>query len=157
FGRRRGDEPDVVEERSAERRLEEIVAEDVLSREAAERQRGAVVIAHDQAAGVAPRDELVHLPAVDLKNVLVVAVHRVAGELVRRDVASKIERRHRKVGGDSWVGRSGGLAVVDGRGKRRIELAVLVDLADGGERPGDAVGAGERPEQTVEGPVLLVD
>src|SRR5262249_18294875 len=93
----------------------------------------------------------------DLKNVLVVAVHRVAGELVRRDVASKIERRHRKVGGDSWVGRSGGLAVVDGRGKRRIELAVLVDLADGGERPGDAVGAGERPEQTVEGPVLVVD
>src|SRR5256712_2372539 len=156
---RRGgsDEPDVVEERTAERRLEEVVAKSVVPSEPAEREGGAVLVAHPTPAGIAEGDELVHLPAVDLEHVLVVAMHGVASQLVRRDVTPEIERRHREVGRNPGIRRPGRLAVVDGRGKRGVELAVLVDLADGVERVGETVGSGERAEETVERPVLLVD
>ena len=76
FGRARAHEPEVVEERAAERAHEEIVGEGVLAREPAQGQVGRVVVAHHEAARLGPRDEAVVLPAVDLQPVLVVEVDR---------------------------------------------------------------------------------
>src|SRR5437870_9141776 len=48
-----------------------------------------------------------------------------------RDLHSFSTRRSSDLGRNPGIRRPGRLAVVDGRGKRGVELAVLVDLADG--------------------------
>jgi len=81
--RRRGDEPLVIEERPAERGLEEVVQDRVVGvragvQVAVDRQLPRVVVAHHEAGRVAPGDVPVLLPAVQLVLVLVEAVHDVA-------------------------------------------------------------------------------
>ena len=78
--RLRGDEILVVEERTAEGAHEEVVAQRELLGQAPQAQvhRAVAVVAHDQRAGVAPGDEAVVAPAVDLHLVLVERVDQVA-------------------------------------------------------------------------------
>ena len=71
-------EPQVIQRRSAERRVKEVVGQHELLRELAERHVRRIVVAHDESADVGPRDEAIHSSAVDLKLLLVEAMHRIA-------------------------------------------------------------------------------
>src|SRR6266852_1191410 len=78
-GRRaRTDQPKVVEERAVKRRVEEVISQRVLLREAANRQISGVVVTHRQPAVLAPGHEPIHAAAVDLALFLRSAVHDVA-------------------------------------------------------------------------------
>ena len=98
--RRGGDEEDVIEERAAERAVKEVIGQRVLRRFGRERERRRVVVAHAQALRVAHLRELVHLAAVDLLLLLVVAMHEVARRDRRRHVLVDVERRVRQRGRD---------------------------------------------------------
>ena len=78
LGRAGADEVLVVQERAAERAHEEVVGERVATRHLPHRQRAAVVVAHRQPAGIGPGGEAVVAAAVDLHDVVVVAVDEVA-------------------------------------------------------------------------------
>src|SRR5207245_9342256 len=79
-----GDQPLVVEERSAERRLEEVVGDRVVRvavtvQVRIDRQGGRVVVTHREADGVASGHVAVLIPIVQLVLLLVEAVDYVAG------------------------------------------------------------------------------
>ena len=65
-GRTRTDQPKVVEERPVKTRVEEVISQRVLLRQAANGQISGVVVAHRQSAVLAPGHEPVHTAAVDL-------------------------------------------------------------------------------------------
>ena len=146
----RAHEPLVVEERTAESGVEEVVGQHIPGGLFRDRQLVGWVVAERQALGVADGDEFVHLAAVDLNLFLVVAVDQVSGLLVRANVLRDVERLVRQA-------RSYQMRV--GLRKARVRLAgCQVDLRGGRvARPADAVGAREETVQVVEAVVLVVD
>ena len=122
-------EPEVVEERAAEGRVEEVVGHRVLLGQLALGHVGGVVVAHDQAGGVGPGDELVHLAAVDLVLLLVVAVDEVAGLLSGGTYWRQSKGATGRLAGKRGSGRGRLQVGVDRLGQRGVGLAVLVDLA----------------------------
>lgn len=72
----------VVQERTAEGRVKEVVADHVLLSQFSLRQIGGIDIAEDEPAIVAPDHELVQLSAVDLKLLVIEAVDQITGRLV---------------------------------------------------------------------------
>jgi hypothetical protein len=142
-----GDEPDVVEERPAEGRVEEIVAQRVLPRLGRERQVGRVVEAHHQPLGVAHRGVLVHLPAVDLDLFLIEPVHEVGGIHVGRDVLLDAERCVGEVGRELRARR---LRQGHEGGPGQVHLSR-------GHGVGQAVGSGELTVEVVETVILQID
>src|SRR5262249_50362919 len=78
YRRARADEPEVVQEGSAERAHEEMVGQRVLARPFPHRQRRAVVRSHDETSGGRDRGRPVGLAAVDLLLVLVEGMDEVA-------------------------------------------------------------------------------
>ena len=88
FRRAGADQPEMIEERAAERAHEEIVGERVAPRDLPERQLGGIVIviSHDQGARIRIGGELVVLAAVDLHLVLIEQMPRALGDDIERPV-----------------------------------------------------------------------
>src|SRR4051794_36299282 len=100
----------MVEERSAERRVVEMIGQRILARPASERQAAGVVVAQRQALRIAPVGETVHATAVDLVLLPKVRVNQVASLLCRRHVAADVEWAVGQVGREARV-RGGRLLV----------------------------------------------
>ena len=148
--------PEVVEERAAECGMEEVVGQGVLLGQFAFRQIGRVVVAHHETGGVAPGNELIHLAAIDLILLLIVAVDEIAGDVVRLDVLRRIERGDRQVRREARIGHRWLLIVVDRLRQGRVGGTTLIDLLRRGARIGEAVRAGEIAIEAIEAPVLLI-
>jgi len=165
----------VVQERPAESALEEVVAQHELLRQLPQAQvvGGVAVVAHDQGAGVSPRDELVVLAAVDLHLVLIEHMPEVARDhALRQGLALRAQQRKGRVGQVVHVGgglvdligdvvgllRRGHHAVPDGR-QHRQRRAVAVDLGivRRRQRGQGLFHAGEVGEEIVEAAVLGKD
>src|SRR5258708_25925613 len=90
--RARADGPEVVEERATERRVEEIVREYEFPGVFPDLELAALVVSPHKPAGVALRYELVHLPAVDLRDLVEIGVDRAGIFLIERNVLVHVER-----------------------------------------------------------------
>jgi hypothetical protein len=64
----------MIQERSAEGGMEEVVTHGVLLRQFAFRQVGRVEVAHHQPGIVAPGNESIHFPVIDLRLLMPVAM-----------------------------------------------------------------------------------
>ena len=96
--RARADQVLVVQERAAERALEEVVGQHVLLRQRVELGLAVVEVAHGQAARVEPGGEHVVRAAVDLHDVLEESVGQVARDVQRG-------QRRRAVGDEAGLDR----------------------------------------------------
>ena len=156
--RARADEPEVVQERAAERSHEEVVGERVLARPLPQLHRRAVVVAHHPRPDVAGRDEPVVRAARDLLLVLPERVDRARHELVGRHADRRRVDRERAVGQAIGEARVRLAAGAPHRRQVRERLAVVVELRRlQRRRLRDAVGAGKQAVQVVEAVVLRVD
>ncbi len=115
------------------------------------------MIAHGKPLGVGDRGESVHLAAVDLLDLLVVAMNEV-GDLVRLlDVLVDQEGTIRQIGGKARIGTGRLLVGIEGRRQRGIGFAVAIDLTGGGARLRPAVRTRKITEQIVEAVILKID
>ena len=114
-------------------------------------------MAHHEAGGVAPGDELVHLAAVDLQLLLIEAMHGVAGRGLEPDIGLGAERAVRQVHGKARVLLGALLPDIHHRRQLLISRAALVDLRRHGARIRKAVGAGKQAVEIVEAAVLQID
>ena len=89
-GRARTDQPKVVEERAVKSRVEEAISQRVLLRQAANGQISGVVVAHRQAAVLAPGHESIHTAAVDLALLLIGPIHDVPCLMVWRNILARV-------------------------------------------------------------------
>ena len=126
----------------------------------------AVEVAHDFAAGIAPRGEHVVRAAVDLHLVLIEAMHEIMQLVVESDVvAARIVERVRLIrmaarflGRDLRRIRRIGQAVAADRRQLAERLAVAIELRRLRRgRAVETVRAGEIAEQMIEAAVLGVD
>src|SRR6266508_1239826 len=151
------DQPDVIQERAAEGRVEEVIGHGVLLGELAFRHIGSIVVTHRQAAIIAPGHKLVHLAAVDLILLLIEAVDQVADLLIGRHITGDRKGLHRHIRREARIGTSRLQIGVDRLRQRCEWLAVLIDLFERSAGFGDAIRAGELTVQTVEAPVFLIE
>ena len=148
----------MVQERSAESRLEEPVGQGIALRIPPQGQLLAVVIAHGEAAGVGNGGKAVQAAAVDLRLVLVKAVHQIPGFSVGRNVAADIERFVGEIRREAVVPCRRLPAGIHGGRQGNVYLAVQVGLPRFfRRRRGDAVGAGKEAIKIVEAVVLQVN
>ncbi len=152
------DRPEVVEERAAKRGMEEIVGERELAAIVPQPHLAAIVIAHGEALGVGDRGEFVHLAAVDLRLLLVIAVDEIGNLVALRHVTVDEEWTVRQSSGEARI-RTGRLlrGVVDRRQLFCVGRPVAVDLAGGSSRLGEAVSARKIAEQIIETVILQID
>ena len=142
------DEEKVIEEGSAERGVEKVVAESVVGCFFRQRKIPGVVVSHHQAFRVADRGEPIHPPAVDLRLLLVKPVDQVRCLGVERYVFLDVERRVGKISGERVSWRLRQLPV---RRTRPIYLGRALASA------GETVGAGKFAVEIVEAVVLQID
>ena len=138
----------MIEKRSAERGVKEIVAQRVVRRLFRQRQVAGVVVAHHQALRVADRGEPIHLARVYLRLLLIKAVDEIGCLRAKRYVPLDAERRIAEIAGKRLAGRSW---------QHRIRLAGAVDLPGPTTRVRQPVRPLEFPIQIVEAVVLEVD
>ena len=158
IARRAGaDQPEMIEEGPAEGSVVEMIGQHIAFGIGPERQLAAVVVAHGQSAAVGDRGELVHLAAVDLDLLLIIAMHQIAGELIQRGIAVGGEGLVGKVGREARIGHGRLLAGIHDRRQRGKGLAVLVHLRRGLQPIVEPVGALEQAVEIVEAAVLQID
>ena len=149
-----GDQPQMVQERTTEDGLVEVVGEGVLGGQLRHGERRGRVVALGQAPRIARPREQVVLAAVDLHLVLVEAVDEVLARLVDRDVLGDVERRVREA--VRTVRRQEVRIVLRQTVVRRACAAIHLGL--GRARCGrDPVRSRELSVQIVEAVVLEVD
>ena len=68
----------MIEERSAERTLKEVIGEDIFAGERIQRRAAGIPVPHGEAARIAPGGVAVVLAAVDLHLMLEEPVHQIA-------------------------------------------------------------------------------
>src|ERR1035437_9276196 len=95
----------MVEERAAEGAVKEIVGQHIVLGIGPERQFRAVVIVHDERGRVRPGDELIHLAAVDLQLLLIIAMPGIAGGLIDIGIGFGAERTVRQIAWKTRVDR----------------------------------------------------
>ena len=155
----------MIEEGAAKSAHEIIIGQRIALRDRPQRQLRAVVMAHNQSAGIAESDEFVVPAAVDLHLVFIKAMRQISGRRAEGGVEAG-----RIVDGERRVGQMGRPLFVDGRpeairrqaaphrrqfGQRR---AVAIELPRGiGGDARDTAGAGEMAVQIVEAAVLRVE
>src|SRR5436305_15015693 len=105
--------------------MEEVIAKCELLGQFPFRVVGRVIVAHDQTSGITPCHILVHLATINLVLLLVVAMHEVAGQQIRRYVLCSIKWLYRQVGGKACVG----LSIVKWLRQSSIGVAILIDLS----------------------------
>ena len=161
---RRGgcDQPLMIEERAAERGLEEVIQDRVVRMTPAvqvpvDRQLLGVVIPHHETACVAPGHVLVLRTAVDLVLLLIEPVHRDADATGLRNVLRQVERTVGDPVGEPWIRDGRRLRVVDRARQGRVRGSGTVGLPRGRTRAVDPVRTREEAVQRVEAAVLLED
>src|SRR3546814_18188139 len=99
----------MVEKRAAERAHEEIVAQGEFARDLPQPKVGGIVriIAHDERATVAPRNEAVIAAAVDLQLLGVKGVDQVAGDQPMRQGVDLGRRERERRSEERRVGKEG--------------------------------------------------
>src|SRR4051794_6940132 len=124
--------------------MKSVVQQRVLLGKQTLRHCGRVVVTHDEAGGIAPRDELIHFPAVDLILLLIKAMDGVASELVGGHIVCRIEGAHGQIGGESLVWSGWIQGGVDWLRKGFIRFVIHVNLIRGWSGSGNAVGSWKR-------------
>ncbi|MNV56494.1 hypothetical protein D3C71_1487820 [compost metagenome] len=165
----------MIQERAAERALEEVVAQHEFLGQLPQAQvvGGVAVVTHDERARVRPCDEPVVLAAVDLHLVLIEHMPEVArDDALRQGLALRTLQRERRVGQVVHVGgglihligyvvgllRRGHHPVPDGRQYRqRRAVAVGLRVVGRRQRGQGLLHAGEVGEEVIEAAVLGKD
>src|SRR4029079_16336756 len=121
-----------------------------------------VIETHSQPTRVGIGGELIHAPAVDLLDLVVIAMEQAARLRADRNESIDAERLVQQIGRKSVIdfgafGAVGFFYEVLHRWEKRVGMPLRINLDFGCSGRGDAVGVREKPELIVEAVVLEIN